>query len=53
MPNDIYFDLGRLGDLKQLLEKSEIFKYEHHADKYLSMLKGTKFRFVKDPQILA
>ena len=49
MPNELYFDLGRLkgDDFKSKLNIPD------EADTHLAMLEGAKFRFVKDPQVLA
>ena len=50
IPNELYFDLARINELKDAR-----IKEEHHEalEKYLPLLEGTKFRFLKDPQILA
>jgi len=51
MPNDLYFDLTRVNDLKDALHIPE--SAHDTLNEYLPLLEGTKFRFVKDPQILA
>lgn len=48
--NELYFDLGRVKDLKKYITAVKIGE---EADQYLPMLEGAKFRFVKDPQILS
>jgi len=44
MPNELYFDLGRVKDFKE--------KFPEMPEE-VSMLEGAKFRFVKDPKVLA
>lgn len=43
MPNELYFDLGRIKEFKKK------HKIPDEADAHLPMLEGTKARFVKDP----
>ena len=45
MPNELYFDLTRIFDLKDDLDMG--IKEEHRE--HISYIEGTKFRFVKDP----
>lgn len=50
MSNELYFDLGRIKELKDHIKAVDI---GDEANQYLSMLEGAKFRFVKDPKILS
>ena len=51
MPNDLYFDLARVNDLKDSLKIPP--EARESLTEYLPLLQGSKFRFVKDPLVLA